>query len=472
MKRLLLHIALAACAAAAGWYFGQPVMPAAKVEKRKTAAVTIAANIAGRDTQTWAAQLPAVRRMPPSASEPAWIKWGMSVPDAAIPAAIARLNPATDFHALRYLYARWVKLDPAAAWASFRNSDIPGEVLHFYLPDGRETSGMSGSRLQSNPRELIASRMLASWATVDAAAAKAFAAKLADKGTPEAKDLPVNSYYLREALGGEPSQPSLPPEQAAVAALTQPAGEERSCAIAEAAQRWAKTDASAVCAWLRSLPLDDRTELWRFGSMPDLKGAPHADRVPALTALLEARGLPSESLAASQTRRGHDHFHEDLRGTAAAVREWMATDATAARTWLTAQPEGDLKSLLAGEAAAALVRTDVNAAVALLNNTGGDQTFAVRAFVNGWAETDARAALEWAGKIDDAPLRDTSRTTAALQLAGTDPALALETARTVTDPAQRQRVFEAVKQSLSWNPAALGVLQEKFPGDDWNAARR
>jgi len=164
---------------------------------------------------------------------------------------------------------------------------------------------------------------------------------------------------------------------------------------------------------------------------------------------------------------------ESLHDTAASVRDWMTQDASAAKQWLGAQPESELKSLLTGEAAAALARTDVNAAVALLNATpGGDSEFALRSFTNGWMESDARACLAWAGKIPDAATRDLCLTNAALTLSASDPALALTTARTLTDGAARDKVFATVKRSLSWNPAALDDIRARFPGDEWNAAAR
>ena len=471
MNRVLLHFLIAGAAAAGGWYAGSSEAPAASTEAMPGRGTSASVKSTGRAVSAWTAQLPAVRAVPGAASETAWIKWAMSIPETDIPAAIARLNPKTDFHALRYLYARWTKLDPAAAWASFRRSDIPIEVKHFYQSGSGRTGGLDSSTLVENPRQLIATRMLASWMTVDPAAARAFGKRLADKTGPEAKDVAVNSYYLDEALGVAPGEVSIPPQEMAAAAAAQAPGNERSSAIAEAARKWMDTDPVAACEWLRSLPQEDRSELNSYSVLGNVDAAPPAVRTATRMSLLEARALTAADIASSQNLSRDSPFYQwdSLYDTSASVRDWITKDAAAARQWLTAQPDSDLKSLLTGEAAAALVRTDVNAAIALLNGTtGGDQAFALRAFTNGWMESDARACIQWAGKIPDAEARDTCLGSAALSLTVSDPALALTTARTRMDKTARHNVFTAVRQSLSWNPAALEQVQAQFPGDDWN----
>jgi hypothetical protein len=156
-----------------------------------------------------------------------------------------------------------------------------------------------------------------------------------------------------------------------------------------------------------------------------------------------------------------------LKSASAAVREWTLADPAAAQKWLSSLPENDLKPALTGAAASALAATDTKAALALINEAGGEQQFAVKGLMAGWVETDARAALDWAGKIEDAFLRDACREIAAASLAASDPALAIETARSITDPAIRGKIHAAVRQNLSWNPAALSDIQARFPGDGW-----
>lgn len=478
MNRKLAHVVVAIAAAAGGWFCGASAPHELSTPVTGRSVVVAAAKLSGRPAAAWAAQLPDVRAVPGASSETEWIKWAMAIPDADIPAAISRLNTKTDFHALRYLYARWTKLNPAAAWASFRRSDIPAEVRHFFMPDLGESRGMAGGKLQTNPRQLIAARMLASWLTVDSAAARAYAAKLADKSSPEAKDVPIHSYHLKEALGEGLKQNTASPEQLAATAteaLTRESGRERTNEIASALQKWMAADTAAAGAWLRSLSREDRRELWRYSFRGNLRSVPAAERTATHLAMLEAQGMTSQSLAASQNPAQGTYARyqwQNLHDTSEALRDWITQDTAAARQWLAAQPDSDLKSLLAGEAAAALGRTDVNAAIALLNQTGGDQQFALRAFVNGWAERDARACLQWAGKIPDAATRESCMESAALSLAASDPAMALSTAGNLNDAAARQKVFTAVRQSLSWNPAALEKMKAQFPGEDWKETPR
>ena len=105
---------------------------------------------------------------------------------------------------------------------------------------------------------------------------------------------------------------------------------------------------------------------------------------------------------------------------------------------------------------------------ALLNETGGDQSLAIHGLMRGWVEADAQVALGWAEKIDDVLLRDTSREMAAIALAGTEPALALEAVRAIADDKARRQIYQTVKKNFSWNPATLADLRSRFPGEDWN----
>jgi len=482
MNKPLLHCLAAAAAAGLGWLAGTSAAsaeakPGAQARESKPAAS------AGRSAVplAWAQQIAAVRRVPGARAETAWIKWCFAIPDSDVPAAIAKLNPWSDFHALRCLYARWARLDPEAAWASFRKSAIPEDVQHFYLHEDENSPahGLESSRLHSSARSLIASRMLVSMESRDPAAAKALAAKLRAPRSEDARDVPVRGFLSIEvdrllSRATRDGDPALPPAVAAAAAARVQDEEAKQPALEGAARRWLQSDPSAACAWLQQLPSEERSA-FRLESLEwALHYATPADRTKTLFALLDARNVSSERIERAG-REGRTSIGGDSDAVANAIKAaagWAAQDPAAAREWLTALPDGNMKAVLAGTVAGSLVRTDVNTAITLLNNTGGDQAVAVGALMRGWLETDARAALEWAGKIDDIPLRDTSRTTAALQLVGTDPALAIETARTVTDPAQRQSVFKQVQQSLSWNPAALSALREKFPGEGWPESSR
>lgn len=482
MNQPLLHLLTACAAAGLGWLAGSSSSdapapaPTPRISSDKAGPILRPAA-----RSSWEAQIASVRHVPGAQAESAWIKWCFAIPDADVPAAIAKLNPYSDFHALRCLYARWARLDPAAAWASFRKSAIPDKVSHFYLheDDERRERGLVQSSFGTSPRALIASRILASIASQDPAAARALATKLRTPGSEDAKDVPVSSYLHIEvdrllATQDPAASDAAPPSHAAADAAALTDVSMRGEALEKAALNWLQSDPAAACAWLQQLSLRDLGAFELVNLEWGLNHATPADRTRTLFALLEARGVTAEEIqrAGSDGRTGFPMGNNDSVANAGkAVLAWAKQDAAAARNWLTALPGGNLQAMLAGTIAGELVRTDVNAGIALLNQTGGDQDLAVCALMRSWMEADARAALAWAAKIDDAALRDTSRSTAAQQIAATDPALALETARTLTDPALRSAIFKQVRQSLSWNPAALRELAAKFPGTEWSEGK-
>ena len=467
---------IAAAAAGLGWLAGASPERGVRGPSRGQAARRMAP--LRIDAQTlWEKQIAGVRRVPGARAETAWIKWCFAIPDADVPAAIAKLNPCSDFHALRCLYARWARLDPDAAWASFRQSSIPHSVHHFHYDESQTFSFLRNAAVNASPRSLIASRMLASMESSDPAAAKAFAARLLVSGSDEARGVPMSGLLADEVnrLVGNPAasdDPGTSPAQSAAAAAARPDGPARSEALELAAQRWLQQDPSAACAWLQQLPPRDRKSLGSGNVEQMLSQVSPADRTRTLQAFHDGR----EDGAVAATVDGKVDLHNILRGepglVAAASRaavDWTRENPGAAMEWLATLRDGSLKASLTGAVAGAVARTDVNTAIGLLNDTGGDQSLAVGAFMRSWLESDARAALEWAESIDDASLRDIARSTAGVQLADADPVLALEIARTVTDSEQRQCIVRSAQFSLVWNPAALRDLKQRFPGYPWLA---
>jgi hypothetical protein len=229
--------------------------------------------------------------------------------------------------------------------------------------------------------------------------------------------------------------------------------------------KWLESDPAAACAWIRQLSAGDRNQV---ATVWEIHGASPQDQATTLTMFLNEQPLTKKQLERSFSDSSEMLWSSGtLKTASAAVRDWMLTDPAAARKWLASLPENDLKPALTGAAAGALAATDAKAALALVNQAGSEQQFAVKGLMAGWVETDARAALDWAGKIEDAFLRDACREIAAASLAASDPALAIETARSITDPAIRGKIHAAVRQNLSWNPAALSDIQARFPGDGW-----
>jgi hypothetical protein len=194
--------------------------------------------------------------------------------------------------------------------------------------------------------------------------------------------------------------------------------------------------------------------------------------------MIQGRNLSAEDLARivrSEPRANSPALLEigrAARNAAEAVKDWAAEDPAAARKFVEVLPDNDLKALLAGEAAGALARTDAQSAIALLNQGGGDQQIALKGFMRGWVESDVNASLDWAGSLDDVALRDACLEIAAQSLTRIRIAQALETARTITEPAIRKRVYQTIRASLSWNPGALEQLRSRFPSDDWNSSDR
>jgi hypothetical protein len=479
---LWLHAGIAAAAAVGGWLAGAASEPSQTNGRIRQTPFTVAGNtLASSSVPAWLTQIASVRSVAGEASEPAWVKWTFSIPDSEIPAAISKLNPHSDFHALRCLYARWVKIDPSAAWASFRGSNIPRESMHFGTFDETDLlAGLTSVRRLEHPRSLIGARMLHSWMAVDPAAARAFAEKLSIPGSAEGKQSGIYAYELDRLTGKTDAnyQPknSQAPSEAAAAALNLPSGDERRSALLSAAARWAGNDPVAAGVWLQQLSAEDRRMLDPESISLAMRAAPPADRAAAITAILQDRTLNGSQFSQAFENRLRPEYHSmgDVRAllaAASAVREWTQSDSGAALKWMQTLPDGDLKSLLAGNAAGTLVASDFAAAVNLVNQTGGDQQFAVKGLMAGWMEKDASAALVWVGKIEDPALRDAGREIAALHFTAIDPALAIETARTITDGAIRQKAYTNVSANLQWNPAALADLRKRFPDAEWKPSR-
>ncbi len=456
-----MHLAIAVVTAAIGWRAGLPLPEPKNSRHIPRMAPVVVKSLTG----TWQTELSTVRTVAATAAKTAWIKWTFSVPDADLPTAIAGLNPHSDFLALGCLYERWVKLDPSAAWASFRARDISKGILCFCGSEGGHrprNMPLSGSAL--DPHLQIAVGMVTAWMTVDSAAARAFAAKLAVREGAGAGEFAVQSYAF-ERFADPSATESPPPGEAAAAAQQLPAGPQRPSALTSAAVKWLESDPAAACAWIRQLSAEDRNQVATVWGVHD---ASPQDQATTLAMYLNEQSLTKKQIGESFSSVSDTLFYPGtVKTVSAAVRDWTLADPAAAQKWLSSLPENDIKPVLAGAAASALVITDSTAALALLDQASGEQQFAVKGLMAGWVETDARAALAWAGKIDDPFLRDACREIAATSLAASDPAFAIETAQAITDPAVRRKIHACVRQNLSWNAAALTDLQTRFPGDDW-----
>jgi len=476
MNRALLHFLMASVAAALGWHGAGVWRDNPPASSRSVAGERVLQTATPRPA--WENQLAAARSAPPARASAVLVQWTFAIQDADVPAAIARLDPYSEIAALRCLYARWARLDPASAWQSFSRSAIPRVVHPLCLlhDDGVFRATTKNNSMYRLPRDEIAAAMIASMQSADMAFAKALAARLRDPDSEEARAVPVRGgnrlWPELQRLSGKPGE--VPPATQAADANALPEGPERAGAVRAAAHHWIREDSAAAFAWLRSLPAADLTgfDLTSTSFHQTLSSAAPQDGATAGAALLLSAGVDGADIARAIGAPRLAGNGSSIRAVSAAAFAWAKQDSAAATAWLGELPEGDLKATLAGSVAGAMAQRDVNAAISLLNTTGGDQDLAISTFMHGWVETDARAALHWSERIEDAALRDTTRITAALEIAENDPGLAIETAQTLENPAMRRRVYDQVRSVLSWNPAALAALQLKFPAEEWTLQQR
>lgn len=478
MKSVIPHFAGAVAAAVTGWFAGGHSTDSAHQGTGTAASsrVTAGVNQGLMATGAWEAEISSVRAVPGAASETAWIKWAMQIADADIPAAIASLNSLTDFHALRLLYSRWVKLDPEAAWASFRQSKIPAQSTKFYLPDVREGQGSLGSGLVAdNPRSLIAGRMLHSWMATDSAACLAFVSKLEDRKNAEAKEQGISPYMLNQIKELNQEDKEGPLTSKLAEAAKQAAGLEGGRADTEkltgALWKWLKLDPRAACSWIKELPSETRKAL-NFGNLGYyMSSAPAKLRMETTMSLMEGRASVSaydmNVVLRSLDQSSYDSERGGIVMAAKSIREWTGEDPVAARAYVNALPAGNLRTLLTGQLAGELVKTDANAAIALVNQVEGEQHYALTGLVNGWVQQDSAACLAWLGKINAPEFTNTSYATVAERLSTAQPMVAVETALKITDLTTRNHSLEQIKSNLNWNPALVNRLAEVHPELGW-----
>lgn len=479
MKSLMPYAAAAVAAAVAGWFAGgnssgliSPEVAVVAGDK-ETIGVT-QRNIA---TEEWMAALPAVRTVPGSASETAWIQWAMAISDADIPAAVASLNPLSDFKVLGFLYSRWVKLDPQAAWAAFRQSTIPADATNFFLPNiGEDEDAFVSYRLTSHPRDNIVEMMLHAWMATDSAACLAFVKQLEDYHSAVSKEVGAQ-YYILERIKASNSGDGQAEARSSLAEAAKQAAAHRGGRVVSdefcgALLKWLKHDTRAACLWMKELPPETRKELDFNDLEYYMELTPAKLRMETTMALLEGRERLSDQNMMDVSRE-----LEDLQGpgidergiflAAKSIREWAGEDSVAARAYVNALPEGNLRTLLTGQLAGELVKTDANAAIALVNQVEGEQRYALAGLVNGWVQQDSAACLAWLGKINDPEFTNTSYATVAERLSTAQPTVAVETALKITDPAMRRNSLEQIKRNLNWNPALVNRLAEAHPEVGW-----
>lgn len=464
MKITLWHIPAGLVAGVLGYFSGVPsAMPGTS---RANAPVAVSARPASRPAAPWKSQLSAVRGAPASRSETAWVKWACAVPDADIPAAVASLNPLSDFHGLRVLFSRWVPLNPVAAWKAFDALPIPAENLTWYGDHDEDTLTISGGSLHSSPRALILGRMLHSWHRKDPAAALDYAKKQKSGMLAKGDNGFYITEFIKEKTSPAPAGGILPDSAAEVAAaFNLPASDTKQKTLLTTLEKWAGQDADAAARWLIALPQEERRSL-KLGLTADAvfgKSSP-ALKSEILASGLRITGISQEIITAflrikkgEEGRYSEDYnTHYQLRKNVEALNQWVGKDPAAAQSWLAAQPEDALKSFLSGELAGTLSRTSPSAAIALLKDLPDEQLpTAVVGLTAGWMQKDAAACAAWVAKIDDPATREACQQTMARSIMGSDPALALRLSTRIIDDTVRWEIQNTITQGLSWNPAGL-----------------
>jgi len=463
MKRLVIPGVIVLAAAAAGWFMGTQSAPDnSPAREGRTLTTRDKVPRGSGVVSAWARRLDSVRKTPATRADEAWAKWAFSVPDAEVPDAIARLDPYADFTALRCLYARWAGFDARAARASFKESKIPRRVRNFSRGMSDVPSpGLINGTMGSYPRGSVATAMLHSMAAQDAEGVKALAQRIAVTGSPESKEFP-DVWHLQPFLGEETKDAETVAEAAANAAKAAALREDapgRHEELRTAVKDWVQKDGAAAGAWLRQLPVNELAKFSPEDILRAFRQGPATDAAMTAAALLEARRAEG---------RENGRSGEDLRLTVELFRDWAGGDMAAAKQYLEKVGDSDLKATLTGAVAGELVRTDINAALKMLEEVEGDTVKAIVPMMHTWMKNDARAALAWAARIEDAELREKVTGDAASSLAIVDADAALQLAGGITDATVRRQIYKEVRSLMWWNPAGLRALQEQYPGSEWD----
>lgn len=474
-RAFLLTAVLALPAAVLGYFMGKSGSASLSLRTRQTLTNPSSPPGAGTGERIAALKISAmkVRSAPASRSEEAWVKWAFAVPDRDLADAVASLNPLTDFHALRVLFSRWVRLDPQAAWKAFEAIPIPDQSTRWYEGGGETGLSLTSSTLQNGPRGLILGRMLHSWHSSDPAAAVAYTEKLkAERKPATGSDWSMANYeidrFLKESSSFSPGRPD--PQSsgewrdAMSAAAEEMRRDRRSSSSYDTMRKWASADPESAARWLLAQQTGESVPPETTNCLQYLSKADPSLRMQLFSAAVRDAGALQKALdILPRTQPGQEgmnpEFYNELKQLhfgMDALKDWMSADPDKAKTWLASQPEGPLKSVLYSQAAAALSQSSPKEAIALLNNVAdADLPAAVTALTNGWAAWDAKACAEWVDQIEDIPVRDASRTAIARQVMGADPAMALRLTLGIADETARTALQKEITSALGWNPGGL-----------------
>ncbi len=452
MKSLILYGLTALCCGLLGYGLGRPD------QNRSTTRAPLPTPQTGSrplpESAAWMEQLRQVYQAPASRSREAWLKWAFAVPDADLPAAVARLNPQADFPALKILLTRWVRLDPSAAWKVFHEMPLPP----YSAFGGKEPWPASTQSV----RPTIAAAMLQAWFSQDPAAARGYAKELKKHkfmGSNHPSD-PLD-WKLEELLrpGPRPDSP-----EGWIMALEASAATPDPYDTEKVMASWVQEDPDAVCRWMLSKPRAPG-----FSTIP-MFGRSH----PALQSELLARyvrgsWVPTEEIPkALQSSRGEYYRELHLGQFSRALAQWAAMDQPAALAWLAAQPDDAIKPFLAGQIAGVVSQLSPQDAFRLVQDLPEqDMPTAIIGLTNGWMKQDVDACMAWVSKIEDPSLRAIGQVNVARHVLTSDPALALRLSARIADEKPRRQIQERIVSQLGGTATAVEKI---ISGDPETAA--
>lgn len=336
---------------------------------------------------------------------------------------------------------KWLHVAPAEArqWAEAQ--------LNRALLDGAEAGS---NPADDRDREEACMAIAKGWALVDPAAASQWVQSLPDS---HQRLLALQAIYSSWAASDVRNA------CAAAGLLSEP--DLRSKLYTEIGTQWAKSDADAALAWMRSLPANEGNEAFRSVLLYLSKSSP-------AEAMNRAMALQTEG--ASET-------------VSFLLQQWSARDATAAVQWVKTLPAGPQRDAALADLipawAAAHPEAAANEVLAAANMEGRAEMLNVVAA--SWAKKDPAAAMTWALKSQDAEamnagviqsiitqwtahgtdavaswldtlpqsgFRDDAIAAFARNIGGEHPQTALAWANTITESTRRSEVLEGI--ALRW----------------------
>jgi hypothetical protein len=439
----------------------------------------VAVNAAPAPVWRWQNTLSQQRAMPLSTAERSWVLWVDQVPENEIETAIRALDPNYDLIPLRLLFSRWAKRDGPAALACFKSLHFP-QTMHF----AQESTGGLGSTssFAEYPSRSVLDDLLRAWATTDPQATAAYAQELVKDSNINKNQLSEISFAAAELAKWKPAAESAatPPTDfvAAAAALSEQKSVKQQASGARALlQKWVGSDPAAALQWWSTVAPEVKQRFGTDWMEWPLEMAPAASALPVMMEhLLRSNSDLTDSISAmsklgmnSFELNRHDQMGNNrlLQWTSYRLREWLAEAPESAVAWVDQQRNPQLKSYLVGQIGDQWTQqgkaTEAIKLVQALPDT--DMPTALRGLMQGWANTDAKAATQWLQKIEDPICRDECLATVIKQSGKSDPQWGLELALKISDPAIAKATIGSVTQWINHPKTVQSLIEAISQGD-------